>query len=403
MQEMSIKGYPQELSSFAGRINDVDGHEWLPPEIWVDEFGEVVAPLAEVEKLRLETFKEPTQGYLRNSLYEEVEELTRTNVWNTKGPNAPGAWDLKERVRVLDFTGVNRQLVFPGSMALQGAVLHGFADDRNFYPNIPGDRRQYALSVMNAYNDWVLRNVRVSDRIRLVAVLIGETVDELYNEAKTLIDKGVRAFWLPSSMPPGGKSPAHIDHGPLWSLCEATDTVMTLHIGHEAAFYRTLEWRNAPAFEGYKSGAELSLDPWNMSTKYIPSQNFLLTMVSGGVFDRHPNLRFGAIELGAHWIGPLAHQLDMWSIHTGSKRWDLPLPPSEYIRRNVRITGYPFEQIDEYILKYGLEEVYCYASDYPHVEGGVDPMGGWSAQLEKLGEDTRRKFFIDNGAFLLPD
>ena len=46
----------------------------------------------------------------------------------------------------------------------------------------------------------------------------------------------------------------------------------------------------------------------------------------------------------------------------------LPLKPSEYIKRNVRTSGFPWEPIDEYIRNDGLEDCYCYASDFPHVE-----------------------------------
>ena len=35
-------------------------------------------------------------------------------------------------------------------------------------------------------------------------------------------------------------------------------------------------------------------------------------MVTGGVLERHPTLRVGAIEYAAHWIGPMASNLDLW-------------------------------------------------------------------------------------------
>jgi hypothetical protein len=58
------------------------------------------------------------------------------------------------------------------------------------------------------------------------------------------------------------------------------------------------------------------------------------------VFERHPTLRFGAIELGSHWLGPLADNLDMWIERVFARRTKdiLSLKPSEYLARNVRVT-----------------------------------------------------------------
>jgi len=69
----------------------------------------------------------------------------------------------------------------------------------------------------------------------------------------------------------------------------------------------------------------------------------------------------------------------------------------------VRTSGFPWEPIDEYIRNDGLEDCYCYASDFPHVEGGTDPMGFWSKRLAPLGEATMEKFFVSNGKWIMPD
>ena len=50
-----------------------------------------------------------------------------------------------------------------------------------------------------------------------------------------------------------------------------------------------------------------------------------------------------------------------------------------------------------------MPEVYCYSSDYPHPEGGRDPMGDVSRKLEPFGPDVMRKVFVENARWLLPD
>jgi len=395
-------GYPSSVAPCAGRIVDVDGHEWLPPELWVEEFGEVVRPMAELAEEMLQSQR---TAYFKDSLIEQTDELNPNSVWKTKGPWAPGAYDMSRRLDVLDYTGVRSQLVFPGTLALYACFMHGFADDPTLFSKIPGDRREYAATLLRAYNNWVIRKSGISSRLRLVAALVAPSPEELIGEARRLIEAGVRAVWLPSSILPGDRSPAHNDLDPFWDLCSRTDTIVTLHIGNEPGFYKTLRWREAKAFEGWKVATEINADPWTLVTQPVPSQNYLTAMVTGAVFERHPRLRLGVIELGADWIGPLAYRLDMWYRHSQFKKWNelLSRPPSEYIRENVRVSAYPFEQIDEYIQKFGLEEIYCYASDFPHVEGGTSPMSFWAERLARLGPGMLEKFFVTNGQFLVPD
>ncbi len=395
-------GYPAALAGYAGRINDVDAHEWIPPELWVELFGELTRPFAELDLHHLKGMK---NNYFRDVDSDKVDEISVRSAWFSKGPYAPGAYEMTKRLELMDFCGVDKQLIFPGNLAINALFLLGNADNPKFFPQITGDRRQFAYNMLEAQNDWVIREQARSSRLRPVAVLLGTTPQDLYNEAKRLVDAGVRTVWFPGSILPGGKSPAHNDLDPMWDLLANSNTVCTLHVGNEAGFFKTLGWKDAAAFEGWLIGEEISLDPWTLSTMPMASQNFTGTMVTGGVFHRHPKLRLGAIETGGHWIGPLAQGLDMWAANTQTKKWAerLPLKPSEYIRRNVRVAAFPWEPIDTYIEHHGLTECYCYASDFPHVEGGTDPMGFWAKRLERMGPDIMEKFFISNGEWLLPN
>ena len=81
----------------------------------------------------------------------------------------------------------------------------------------------------------------------------------------------------------------------------------------------------------------------------------------------------------------------------------MPKKPSDYVKSNIRVSPYDFEDIDVYITRYGLEDVLCFASDYPHVEGGRDPIGAWYRRLEPLGEQVVEKFFVVNGRWIVPE
>ncbi len=310
-------------------------------------------------------------------------------------------------LEIKDFTGVDRQLIFPGNLVIWALNLLGLADNPEFFASVTGDRRAYAHRLIKLHNDWVIRQQQWSTRLRPVATMVADNVDDLYTEAKRVIDAGVRVLWMPTAYLPGGKSPAHSDLDRFWALCADSQTVCTFHVGSEVGFFKTLEWKNAAPFEydEWIIGNEVKLDPWTLGTWMLPGWNYVTTLIGGGVFDRHPTLRFGIQELGGHWIGALGQGLDLWGEFTQTKPWSakLKMRPSDYIRRNIKVSAFPWEPVDQYIKQYNFEDVFCYSSDFPHVEGGKHPMNDGYERMSRLGDDAVRKFFTENGKWLLPD
>jgi predicted TIM-barrel fold metal-dependent hydrolase len=253
----------------------------------------------------------------------------------------------------------------------------------------------------------------MTPRLRPVAQLYGDTPQELTAVGKSLIDRGIRAVQVAPALLPGGVSAASNELDPFYAMLAEADVALTIHISNETQFLSTSEWNNAKTFQGYKATTELLMSPWFLQTYHLAAQNFVGTMVAGGVFDRHPTLRLAVSEFTAHWIGPLARQLDIWhdnnqALHPmmfadGSTGHRLPMRPSEYIARNVRVSAFDFEPVGEYIQMYGLEDVYCFMSDYPHTEGGKRPIHKLAASLEPLGDRVMEKFFVTNGELILPE
>lgn len=104
-------------------------------------------------------------------------------------------------------------------------------------------------------------------------------------------------------------------------------------------------------------------------------------------------------------MGPLAERLDLWERQFHKRFTEvLTMKPSEYINRNVRIGPFCFEDVRSYFEHYPhLSDVYCFSSDFPHVEGGKDSKNKFFENIAPLGEDILKKFFVDNPATLLPD
>ena len=69
--------------------------------------------------------------------------------------------------------------------------------------------------------------------------------------------------------------------------------------------------------------------------------------------------------------------------------------PSEIVQRQFRVTPYPHEPTG-WIIENTGPEVCLFSSDFPHVEGGRNPLKRFGESLEGTSEVNQRKFYRDN-------
>ena len=390
------------------RALDVDSHEMVPVEMREEIFGSL-ALLEAAKQFKVRQRARPNQNSMAD-LAGDVTPITHDTVWNLKGPYAPSAIDLTRRPEVLDEMGIDRQLVFPtfGLMSLI-LLLDPHAHEFLGFDPKEVDACKLGLEGVEAHNRWATRVTKTTNgRARPVGIILTESAEAMVRQAEELLADGVRALMIPANVAPDGASPAAPALDLFWRLCAEADVPVTLHLGTEFGFLASSRWSaNVEAFHpSDKSSIEFTIEPHRAVTVHYSAENFLAAMVLGGVFERHPRLRFGAIELSASWIGPLAERLDMWVEREFRSRFTklLSMRPSEYIARNVRVTPFPFEPVDWYLERYpNLASVYCYATDYPHVEGGKESKRVFAETLSKATPGLRDQFFFENGAWLLPE
>ncbi|HKA54115.1 MAG TPA: amidohydrolase family protein, partial [Candidatus Binatia bacterium] len=89
-------------------------------------------------------------------------------------------------------------------------------------------------------------------------------------------------------------------------------------------------------------------------------------MVYGGVFERFPDLKVVSAENDVGWIPNWVHRLDHVHAKIASAR-QLPLKPSEYVRRNVWAT-FQDDPLGPATWKFFGESNYMWASDFPHAD-----------------------------------
>ncbi|HEY4892856.1 MAG TPA: hypothetical protein VII10_14155, partial [Reyranella sp.] len=115
---------------------------------------------------------------------------------------------------------------------------------------------------------------------------------------------------------------------------------------------------------------------------------------------------------GSSWVPGWMRNMD--SAHTAfykneERLQKMSLRPSAFVARQVRVTPYPHEDAGWIIANSG-DGVCLFSSDYPHVEGGRNPIKRFEASMAAAGTSERQKqgFYCDNfvdlmGAGLAPE
>jgi predicted TIM-barrel fold metal-dependent hydrolase len=373
--------------ALAGELLDCDGHLYMEPDVMAEIVGDAGASWI-IDSLR---------EYVGTDDDREARERAHTETWSVKGISALGACDARDRVTALDKMGIRRQLLFPNTVL------------RELRTHTPA-----ALDACRRYNDYVVDwTRRADDRARAVCQINMTNRDWAIAELRRVIDRGARGVLLPCAEPPADTSPASPLWDGFWRLLEESDTPAFIHIGagglasaeDDDPMLPPRRWADAPALRAVfpdRPGAEEKFGPFYIVVAHLAAEVYLTCLLMGGVFERFPGLRFGAIEFGASWLGPLCERLDRHAALLDKVGVRYPMLPSEYVRRNVRVTPQWAEPVDVLIERHGVREAYVFNTDYPHVEGGRHPVQSFAEMTARVGASYTQEFFVDNGQLLFP-
>ena len=135
-----------------------------------------------------------------------------------------------------------------------------------------------------------------------------------------------------------------------------------------------------------------------------PPETFISMLLLDGVFERHPSLRGAAVELGAGWVPEMLRRLDwiskIYSRVDESVRFERP--PSVQLSDQMGFTPFPNEDVAN-LIDQSNEDLYLFSSDYPHIEGGRNPIGKFEKSLEEAEESVKTQFFSENFLRVWPE
>jgi predicted TIM-barrel fold metal-dependent hydrolase len=314
---------------------------------------------------------------------EEFRADAGKNIMLRKNYDAQGAFLKEDRPAAVDHIGAASQLVFTTF------CLGNFGFDQVGDPDL-------CYGTATAHNRMMTDFCSVDKRLLATAYIPLEDFDRAIAATKAAIAMGAKALMIPSWCPQD-HSPTHTGLFPVWAMAEEAGLPILFHVGGEDKLNPTYKKNGLPAVPDFHGG-----DANFTSISYIPIstsvQQTLATFIIDGIFDKFPNLKWGAIELGASWLPGWLRNMDSAAhafVKNEERLQKLSAKPSEIARRQLRVTPYPHEDTG-WIIRNSHEEMCLFSTDYPHVEGGRNPLKRFSETLGELSRSAVDGFYAEN-------
>jgi predicted TIM-barrel fold metal-dependent hydrolase len=386
-------GSPSAMPYAEGRVfHDADSHvmelpEWLPS--YADPpFRERIPPfslLSTGSRGRVVQMMERGRaraGDPKERDGHEAELLTR------KSWEAYGAFHAGDRARALDLLGFRSQLVFstfaPAQSEHAGDVDVSYAASR---------------ALTRGIVDFC-----AADRRLLPVTFIPLTSPErAIAETRFALDAGVKGVTI-SPLPPSTHSITHPSLHPVYAALEERGVPLLFHVEGDAprkiaSSFTKNAWDGQTDFHG--GGENFTGLLYMAVSQWV--EIALAALIFDQVLEKFPRLRVGVIELGAVWMPAWLERLEIVKDTFGrseSRIGGLPMRPTDYARRQIRVTPYPTENVGRLIECAG-PELFMFSSDYPHVEGGRNPLKRFETSLAGRTEAEKSAFYAGNFADLM--
>ncbi len=380
--------YGRRMPYVEGRVvHDADSHvvetpDWLVGYADPDVRGRMQPLFVSAVKPGEETFIDQLR---RRHADPADRPRAEAEIMLRKNWSAMGSFVKEDRPRALDLLGFASQLVF-------NTFLNDYLCTLEHK-----DEPDVAYGIARAHNRAMLDFCSIDRRLLATGYVPLADFERARAMAREAIDAGCKALLVPSACPVG-HSPSHTGLFPVWAQAEEAGIPILFHVGGGGRLIDPAYFRNGlPVPTDFHGGSENFRSVDYMAIPFPPMQT-LATLIIDGILERFPRLKFGVIEQGAVWVPSWMRQLD--SAHeafakTEERLRKLSLRPSEYVRRQVRATPYPTEPVG-WIIEQAGEDICMFSSDYPHVEGGRNPIRRFEATMAGTSERAKQRFYCDN-------
>jgi predicted TIM-barrel fold metal-dependent hydrolase len=215
-----------------------------------------------------------------------------------------------------------------------------------------------AVAFAQAANDWLAAEWLERDPRLRAGIVVPVHLPEL--AAREIDRMGSHPGFVQVNLPARTTYPLGSRvNAPIWEAIARNRLVGAIHFG------------GAPGTPPTPSGwSSYYLEDYAGMAHVVQSQ--VISLITEGTFDAHPDVKVAVLEAGFTWIGPFLWRFDKeWRNLRRLVPW-VRRPPSEYLREHFRFTIQPLDapHLDDHLAQaidqIGSERVLMYASDYPH-------------------------------------
>ena len=316
------------------------------PRVWFDRYWRV-------------GFKDAMQAYPESA---DVDTALARSVLND-------GFEFRVRDEHLDNEGIDKEIVYPQS-------LMAFVR----YPDQEMQELMY-----RTYNEYVAElSANARGRFYAVGICSNWWNPERAEKAiQQIVDLGLKSFMIPFN--PGKDAEGNvIDYDSpqmdrFWACAAEANLPVNFHIGEVPS-------------SGGRGG---------FGTFFImqaaPFRRAFGSLIFGGIFDRHPNLRVVFAEGGINWVAGALQDAELtYGAHRELYGWKMKHRPSYYWQNNMYAT-FQTDTIGLKLLDYLGADRVMWGQDYPHSEGTF----GYTANaineiVDLTSEADARKILSEN-------
>jgi predicted TIM-barrel fold metal-dependent hydrolase len=287
-------------------------------------------------------------------------------------------WQPSARLARLADLGVDEAILFPN---------YGLLWERTLDESLPA--LQANMSAWNRYAAAV--KAEGQGRLHPVAHLSLRDLGWLERELHALSAAGIRLAMIAPALV-DGKALSHPDLDRAWAAFVAHGVTPVFHVADQ---------RRPFADAWYTDAAEVLVPTLESVFLWTGAALACTDLIVNGVLERHPDLRLGIVELSAVWVPLFLMMLDggvqFTSRLNGREPAPLSMRPSDYFRRQIRVSSFAYEEPVRLREKLGGDVLMC-GSDYPHSEGTATPVADYAIAVRP---EQAPGLFAGNAQYLL--
>lgn len=230
-----------------------------------------------------------------------------------------GSWDPAARAREIVDDQIDAEVIFNGV----GTVWNGIKLMKD---------KELSLACFRVYNDWIAEfQAYAPERFICNATLPSTGIDDCLRELTRCVDMGLRTVQLEAYPSGSFTDPSAVDDR-FWAAAVELDMPVNVHTEF---FFPAGDLGSKITADGVPD-TKLRAKALGLDLDAGKFPVILYKMISSGVFERFPTLKFIGTEVHLGWIPYYLEKFDE-SVLRNRPEWDLPLLPSEYFHRNVSV------------------------------------------------------------------